>query len=174
MRPQPEPCGEELPYGTSARALLNRARRADRSSSSSSDGDANVPWTGCVVPISADDWFLKSNEFRVWLRCVSIPLGYHLLACTPVGGSCTLLVRVEHVARAVAVPFCCCPRSRTGGSSAVLNSTASSLHAAPGRRRTPTCSGWKLSWARKFSRYAHLAAPHQGGSPVRSAMPYCY
>ena len=27
-----------------------------------------MPWDGPIEPISADDWFIKSNEFRLWLR----------------------------------------------------------------------------------------------------------
>ena len=27
-----------------------------------------MPWSGPVEPISEEDWFIKSNEFRLWLR----------------------------------------------------------------------------------------------------------
>ena len=27
-----------------------------------------MPWDGPIDPISSDDWFIKSNEFRLWLR----------------------------------------------------------------------------------------------------------
>ena len=30
--------------------------------------EKDVPWSGPVEPISEEDWFIKSNEFRLWLR----------------------------------------------------------------------------------------------------------
>ena len=46
----------------------HKSHKSHKRHKSDRDENENVKWEGEVVPISADDWFIKSNEFRLWLR----------------------------------------------------------------------------------------------------------